>query len=72
MPRKSAGWVRALGAFAGIGTMLALTTGLGVWLGYTLDQRWGTSPWLTVLGLFLGMGAGFAEMFRLLKRFGND
>jgi F0F1-type ATP synthase assembly protein I len=31
-----------------------------------LDGRLGTSPWLTVTGLVLGMVAGFLEMWRLV------
>lgn len=72
MAKKSPGWVRGVGAFTGIGSMLAISTGLGAWFGNWLDRRWDTFPWLTLVGLFLGMGSGFLEMTRLLKRFGND
>ena len=65
-------WLRGAGVFTGIGLMLGLSTGLCTWLGYLLDKHWHTAPWLTLVGLFLGMGAGFKEMFFLLRRFGND
>jgi len=72
MAKPGRNWVRGAGAFTGIGLMLAISTALGTYLGFWLDNRWGTSPWLTLVGLFLGMGAGFMEMFNILKRFGND
>jgi len=64
--------LRGVGAFSGIGLMLGISAGLGYWLGSWLDERWHTSPWLSLVGLFLGMGAGLLEMMRLLRRFGKD
>jgi len=72
MAGKVPGWARGAGAFTGIGLMLAISTGLGTWLGMWLDERWHSSPWLTLVGLFMGMGAGFVEMMRLIKRFGGS
>jgi F0F1-type ATP synthase assembly protein I len=65
-------WLRGAGVFTGIGLMLGISTALGTWLGYQLDKHWHSSPWFTLLGLFLGMGAGFKELFYLLRRFGGD
>jgi F0F1-type ATP synthase assembly protein I len=31
-------------------------------LGYVLDSRWGTAPWLLVGGLILGIVVGFYEL----------
>lgn len=36
---------------------------LGGWLGLTLDRRLGTSPWLLLLGLFGGAGAGLYTLY---------
>ena len=33
-------------------------------LGYSLDGRLGTGPWLTVAGLFLGIVVGFYELIK--------
>jgi F0F1-type ATP synthase assembly protein I len=38
--------------------------GLGVAVGYWLDKRFHTSPWLLVVGSMLGMTAGFVALFR--------
>ncbi|HXH29138.1 MAG TPA: AtpZ/AtpI family protein [Candidatus Polarisedimenticolia bacterium] len=35
-------------------------------LGYWLDGRLGTGPWLLLGGLLLGMGAGFANFFMVV------
>jgi F0F1-type ATP synthase assembly protein I len=35
-------------------------------LGYVLDGRWGTAPWLLVLGLTLGIVIGFYELIKIV------
>lgn len=48
------------------GTVLvAPMLGLGG-IGYVLDGRWGTGPWLMVAGLLLGMAGGFVSFVRLV------
>ncbi len=39
---------------------IALLAGLGNWL----DGRWGTKPWLTLVGAVLGVVVGFVNLFR--------
>jgi ATP synthase protein I len=63
---------RAIGALAGVGISMGVSTALGTFAGYWLDRHWHTLPWFTMVGIFLGLGAGFMEMMALLKRFGND
>jgi F0F1-type ATP synthase assembly protein I len=36
------------------------------WVGYKLDRRLGTSPWLLLAGLLAGMAGGFASFFRFV------
>jgi ATP synthase protein I len=62
------GPMRALGLVGGLGFVLATTTVLGALLGYYLDRRWGTAPWLTLLGTLAGMGAAFFEVVAVMKR----
>lgn len=54
---------------SGIGLMLGLSATLGFFVGRWLDDRWDTTPWLSFVGLFVGLGAGFLEINRLLRRF---
>ena len=44
-----------------IGPMLAFGA-----IGYWLDGRFGTKPWLLLAGLILGMIGGFMNFFRLV------
>lgn len=40
---------------------------LGSLGGAYLDERLGSRPWLTLLGLFLGIFIGFAGLYGMLK-----
>jgi ATP synthase protein I len=34
-------------------------------LGFGLDRWWKTSPWITVIGAFVGLGLGMSQVLRL-------
>ena len=52
--------------YAQLGTMLVTPMlALGA-LGYLLDGRFGTEPWLLLAGLVLGMVVGFVSFLRLV------
>lgn len=55
-----------LGPYAGIGMVLFVSVLGGTVGGIFLDRWLGSTPWLTLLGIFLGMGAGFVSLFRTL------
>ena len=59
-------------ALASAGVLLAASVGIGAGIGWYLDQRWGTDPWLAVVGLLLGSAAGFIELWRMVQRSGDD
>lgn len=42
--------------------------GLGMGLGYWLDSRFGTAPWLFLAFLGLGLATGFQRLMRGLRR----
>jgi hypothetical protein len=54
----------ALARFSGHGLTLAISTGMFLFLGWWVDGRLGTTPILTILGAFLGAGAGFYSLLR--------
>jgi len=57
---------------AQVGTMLvAPMLGLGG-IGYLLDGRWGTKPWLMVAGLLLGMAGGFVSFVQIVTSIKDD
>lgn len=45
-------------------TAVALEMALPAWLGYWLDQRWGTEPWLVILGAALGFVVGMTHLMK--------
>jgi F0F1-type ATP synthase assembly protein I len=54
-----------------VGMTLVVATLLGGALGYWLDGRLGTTPWLTLSGVILGIISGFVELFRVVNRYSN-
>lgn len=58
---------RGLGMVASAGITLVVATAGGAILGYFLDRWLGSSPWLTLIGLGLGIVAGFRELVRTIK-----
>ena len=61
---------RKASPYIGASTSLVAAVGLFTWLGIWLDRRWGTTPWLTLAGVVIGMTGGFISFFRtvLAKR----
>lgn len=51
-----------------IGIQLVLSTFVGFAIGYFLDKTFGTSPWLTVIFLIIGIIAGFRELLRVARK----
>ena len=65
-PGTDPAW-RSLGELASIGMTLVLSTVIGLAAGYYGDRWLGTSPWLMLTGLVLGIVAGFVNLFRSVK-----
>jgi ATP synthase protein I len=59
---------KALGELSAIGLTLVIATVIGLVGGYYADRLLGTSPWLLLLGLGLGIAAGFVNLFRSVNR----
>jgi ATP synthase protein I len=59
--------LRALGDLFQIGITLVVATVIGLAGGYYADRWLGSSPWLTLIGLLLGIAAGFVNLFRSVK-----
>ena len=51
-----------------VGLTLALCIAIGTGAGIWLDDRFGTQPALTVVGFFLGVTAGFVELFKAINK----
>ncbi len=50
-----------------VGLELGFSVAIGVFSGYFLDRRFGTSPWLTIFLLLCGIAAGFKRVYLALK-----
>jgi ATP synthase protein I len=59
---------RPLVTLAGIGLTFVVATAGTTVAGYFADRWLGSTPWLTLIGLGVGIAAGFRELFRALKR----
>ncbi len=51
-----------------VGLELGIAVALGLLVGWYLDQRLGTEPWMMLLWLVLGLVAGFRGVFRAIQR----
>jgi F0F1-type ATP synthase assembly protein I len=51
-------------SFAGAGLQFVVSILLFLYIGKWLDQKLGTAPWLLMLGVFVGAGAGFYSFYR--------
>ena len=57
------GW-RESGSLYGAGVQIAAGIVLMAFIGWWIDTRWGTTPWIMVLGICFGAAAG---MYQLVK-----
>lgn len=61
------GWERALreaAPYLGMGTSLAVTVLLGLWIGHWLDKKLGTEPVFFLVGAGLGLLAAGYQFYR--------
>jgi len=57
---------RKAGPYLDASWQLAGSVGLGTLLGWWLDKKLGTGPWLLVGGALFGIGTGFYLFFKIL------
>jgi ATP synthase protein I len=57
---------RKAGPYIDASWQLAGSVGLGTALGWFLDKKLHTGPWLLVVGALVGIGIGFFTFFRIL------
>jgi ATP synthase protein I len=50
-----------------LGTLLFACVAVGLAAGYFADRWIGTSPWLLLIGLALGIGAAGVNLYRTIK-----
>jgi ATP synthase protein I len=57
-----------LAVASSMGIAIVLATVIGLAIGYYLDKYFGTSPWLTLIFLILGIIAGFKNIWVIARR----
>jgi F0F1-type ATP synthase assembly protein I len=62
--RKTISAASDLGRYAGLGAQFVGSIALVGALGWWLDGKFGTSPWLLITGIFAGAVGGFIAMLR--------
>lgn len=68
MDEKDRKLIRTLGVLSTVGITLVAATVIGLYIGLKLDAWLGTSPWLTILFLALGLFAGFKNLFEYVNK----
>jgi F0F1-type ATP synthase assembly protein I len=58
---------RGLGPLLHLGLTFVACIVIGLGGGFWLDRALGTSPWLLLAGLGIGIAAGFVNLFRAMK-----
>lgn len=53
--------------FASVGFELATAVVIGYFGGRWVDEKLGTDPWIQIIGLLLGVCAGFWSLFKLAR-----
>jgi F0F1-type ATP synthase assembly protein I len=67
-PRGMAGAVGAAGPLFGAGIQMAVGIVLMFFVGKWLDAKWGTTPWLMLVGILFGSAAGMTQFIRAANR----
>ncbi len=57
-----------LAMVSSMGISVVLAIGIGVWFGLTLDRWFGTKPWFFYIFLFIGIAAGFKNIYLIAGR----
>lgn len=59
-------------SFAGAGVQFVISILLFLYIGKWLDGKLGTAPWLLMVGVFVGAGAGFYSFYRRIMAASRD
>lgn len=68
MKRETRRYFRELAYFSSLGISVALSIVIGLAIGVYLDRKFDTTPWLTLIGLGLGIAAGYRNIGLAIKK----
>ena len=64
--------VTSYAIYLAAGVQLAASTVAGLIVGYYVDKKLGTTPWLTAAGVMLGFIGGIFNLFRIVRLIEKD
>lgn len=68
MKKETRKLFKELWYYSSLSFSIALAIVIGLGIGYWLDTRYDTSPWLTLVFLVLGIIAGFRNIYLAMKK----
>lgn len=68
MQEEKKSLLKTLGLVSSMGISVAVAIAIGVWTGLQLDRWLNTKPWFFFIFLFLGIAAGFRNIFIIAGR----
>ena len=68
MKKETKKLFRELWFYSSLSFSIALSIVIGLGIGYWLDKKFETSPWLTLIFLGFGVIAGFRNIYLALQR----
>ncbi len=60
--------VKSVGYFSTIGLAMALSIGIGAFIGYYIDKTYGTAPWFSIIFLGFGIVAAFRNLYIMYQK----
>ncbi len=68
MENETKKMIRTLGYLSTVGLTMALSIGIGALIGYYLDKKFETGPWLFFVFLGFGIAAAFKNLHMMYKK----
>ena len=58
--------------YIGLGSEIAASLAIPLFIGYWCDQSFGTDPWGILIGIFLGLALLFYSFYKMYKKLFNS
>ena len=68
MDNETKKMIRTLGYVSTVGLAMAFSIGIGAFIGYYLDKKFGTNPWFFFIFLGFGIIAAFKNLHLMYKK----
>jgi F0F1-type ATP synthase assembly protein I len=72
MDQETRKLIRTLGQLSTVGLTMAFSIGIGALIGFYLDGKFGTRPWLFFVFLGFGIAAAFRNLHLTYKKLKNQ